>query len=127
MEVVFVMNAFQLPRCIKLSISHLNSSSSLHFYLFSNYEQDAHTISKASSTKAFGHASDNSTMKDLNKFDIPRKLINASKREYPSHLNNVLINLLSIFVHIRLHTDLDHSTNRLCYLLSYRSSLHLLF
>ncbi|XP_070055586.1 uncharacterized protein [Nicotiana tomentosiformis] len=51
-------------------------------------KQDVHTISKASSTKAFGHASDNSTMKDLNKFDIPRKLINASKREYPSHLNN---------------------------------------
>ncbi|OIT05387.1 PREDICTED: uncharacterized protein LOC109242668 [Nicotiana attenuata] len=51
-------------------------------------EADVHTIFKASSKKAFGHASDDSTMKDLNKFDIPRKLINASKREYPSHLNN---------------------------------------
>nr|XP_016453576.1 PREDICTED: uncharacterized protein LOC107777919 [Nicotiana tabacum] len=51
-------------------------------------EADAHTISKPSNTKAFGHASDDSTMKDLNKCDIPRKPINASNREYPSHLNN---------------------------------------
>ncbi|XP_055802663.1 uncharacterized protein LOC129871716 isoform X2 [Solanum dulcamara] len=51
-------------------------------------ETDEHSITKDSSTKASGHASDKSTLKDLNESDIPGKLINASKRDNPSHLNN---------------------------------------
>lgn len=51
-------------------------------------ETDEHAITKGSSTKASGHASEKSTLKDLNEADIPGKLINASKRENPSHLNN---------------------------------------
>ncbi|MCD9646421.1 hypothetical protein HAX54_036231 [Datura stramonium] len=51
-------------------------------------ETDEHAITKGSSTKAFGHASDKSTLKDLNESDIPGKLINASKSENPSHNNN---------------------------------------
>ncbi|KAH0694906.1 hypothetical protein KY285_022003 [Solanum tuberosum] len=50
--------------------------------------RDEHAITKGSCTKSFGHASDTSTLKDLNESDIPGKLINASKRENPSQLNN---------------------------------------
>lgn len=57
--------------------------------------KDENVITKGSCTKAFGHASDKSTLKDLNESDIPGKLINASKREKPSQLNNVLIDLLT--------------------------------
>ncbi|XP_015074348.1 uncharacterized protein LOC107018392 isoform X1 [Solanum pennellii] len=49
---------------------------------------DENAITKGSCTKAIGHASDKSTLKDLNESDIPGKLINASKREKPSQLNN---------------------------------------
>ncbi|KAJ8565087.1 hypothetical protein K7X08_001547 [Anisodus acutangulus] len=51
-------------------------------------ETDEYTITKSFSTKAFGHTSEKSTMKVLDKPDIPGKLINASKRENPSHLND---------------------------------------
>ncbi|XP_049354071.1 uncharacterized protein LOC125818613 [Solanum verrucosum] len=51
-------------------------------------ETDEHAITKGSCTKSFGHASDKSTLKDLNESDIPGKLINGSKRENPSQLNN---------------------------------------
>ncbi|CAN4089869.1 unnamed protein product [Withania somnifera] len=48
---------------------------------------DDHTITKVSSIKASEHASDKFILKDLNDSDIPEKLIDASKRENPSHLN----------------------------------------
>ncbi|XP_060184746.1 uncharacterized protein LOC132614339 isoform X2 [Lycium barbarum] len=50
-------------------------------------ETDEHTITKGSSAKE-SHASEKFTTKVLDKSDIPAKLINASKKESPSHLNN---------------------------------------
>ncbi|XP_059308882.1 uncharacterized protein LOC132060041 isoform X2 [Lycium ferocissimum] len=49
---------------------------------------DDYTITKGSSAKE-SHASEKFTTKVLDKSDIPAKLISASKRESPSHLNNL--------------------------------------
>ncbi|KAM3280756.1 hypothetical protein P3S67_027776 [Capsicum chacoense] len=51
-------------------------------------EQEEHTNTKGSCTKALVRAGDESTLKDLNESDIPGKQIDASKQENPSHLKN---------------------------------------
>ncbi|KAF3647246.1 putative glycerol-3-phosphate dehydrogenase [NAD(+)] 1, cytosolic-like [Capsicum annuum] len=51
-------------------------------------EQEEHTNTKGSCTKALVWAGDESTLKDLNESDIPGKQIDASKQENPSHLKN---------------------------------------